>query len=731
MSVFANSFEVDVPTLSAEVYGIDPQPPNDNPWRALDSYETAVERNCRGSAHRIPTERGWSILSIEAMDSQNEIRASDGTKLVKVDTTTVGGDSGRYQSAVKQALRDSLEWFVTTHLDFWERGNSQAFYEWSPSGTVGMYDTYHGYKATVEYKDGYYLTVDSTVKFISSMSVAEYLSRSGRAEVEERFFNRYCTLMSDSRPSVELVSLANDLTVSDKSMMIDGEEKSVLGYIKEDNKYSQEVVDSIRPDEPIARVLFPWSDSPVDTAPSLLHPLPDGLEPRMTGYAARSAGERWSDTKRFVEKIDYIQVFGADCGVSHNPRRGGNVRKYPSVMFGEKEILEIGQQNPLDLNQTINERNWRFLVRDFLKEFGPAVKQRGAAQIDVLHPEGRNGMAEELFSNLGKYLENFVRISVRNRPGIVSYSDYQQLREWRQRHADDSDGALVLLEDESDRYHDIAAEIEGIPTQGVRVGTYQDSLRSSGIDDAMYNVACGLATKMGVRPFLLSQALDSDLFLGMSVTGDEVNNAAAVLVSGSDGNLIGQTQSNLATGPSTVTGTDIASRIVRQQISAAVDKGSIDDIESLTIHRNGQFGDGELEGIRNGIAELQSSGDLTRDFTWQAVGVSDSSNHRLYSDGSDLTAQTGSIMPLDEESVIVVTFGEPHVHQATPNPLYCTVVDGEGKADLRAIGNDILDLSFLNWGSPMMKMKHPLTTHLPAEMHDILSKGTQLSHPPF
>jgi len=620
---------------------------------------------------------------------------------------------------------------VTNHLDFWERGNSQAFYEWDPSNTVGMYDAYHGYKATIDYNDGYYLTVDSTVKFISSKSINEYLSELGRDVVKTRFFDRYCTLMSDSRPSVELVSLAEDLTVSDKTMNFGGKEMSVIDYIKSDDKYSQEAFDAIDPDEPLARVRFPWSDDPVDTAPSLLHPLPNGIEPKMTGYAARSADERWRDTERFAKRIDYVQVFDEQCNVSDEPRRGGSVHDYPSLKFGGTEVLNLGQQNPLNTDQTVNRQNWRYLVRDFLEEYGPAVRQRGAAQIDVVHPDGRSDMAAELFANLSKYLENFVGITVRDQPGIVSHSDYQKLREWRERHAEDSDGILVLQEDGSDRYLDIVAELEGNPTQGITVGTYESSLRSSGFDDSMYNIACGLATKMGVRPFLLDQPLNADLFLGMSVTGDEVNNATAVLVSGEDGDLIGQTQTNLATGSSTVTGKDVAARIVRQQISAAIDRNQLGYVGSLTIHRNGQFGDGELEGIREGIAELQSSGDLNEELTWQAIEISDGSSHRLYTDDSGSMVQTGSVMPLDDKSVTVVTFGSPHIHQATPDPLYCTIADGEGETDINLIGTDILSLSFLNWGSPMMKMKQPLTTYLPAEMHDILSTGTQLNHPPF
>lgn len=244
MGIFVNSFEIAVPTLPAEVYDIDPQPSEDDPWRALDSYETAVEWACRGSSHRVRVDDDRAILSIAATDSQEEGKGPDGTRLVRIEETSVGGENDRYQSAVKQALRNSLEWFVTNHLNFWERGNSQAFYEWTPSNTVGMYDAYHGYKATIDYTEGYYLTVDSTVKFIASQSSGEFLSDIGREEVEKRFFTRYCTLMSDSRPSVELISLADDLTVSDKTMMIGGEEQSVLEYIEVDDKYPQEAIDS-------------------------------------------------------------------------------------------------------------------------------------------------------------------------------------------------------------------------------------------------------------------------------------------------------------------------------------------------------------------------------------------------------------------------------------------------------------------------------------------------------
>ncbi|SDZ92608.1 Piwi domain-containing protein [Haloplanus vescus] len=732
MALFANSFEIEVPKLSAAKYSIDPQPSSSDPWKQLDNYERAIKSECSGSAQRINEDGKWYILSIGSHDSKPSVTTNDGTELTKIGDTTVGGESGKYQEAVIQSLRDSLGWFVTTQLDYWELGNSQRFYEWNPSDIVDGYDTYHGYSTSIEFNDGYYLTIDPTVKFISDLSVYDYLKKFGSKKVENLLLDRNCTLMSNDRHTVELVSIADDLSVSDKTMTLDGEDTSVYEYIQNNDNYSDEQAERVDPSEPLARIQFYWSDEPVDSAPSLLHPHPEEIEPSMTGYASRSSRSRWGDTERFAQDINYIQVFNTKCPVSDSPRQDGSFSlNYPPLQFGGGNEMVPGQNNAIEPDQIIHERNWRYVLRDYLEEFGPVSKHRGAAQIDLLHPDGREDTALEMFDKLQSYANEYVGITIQDRPGTVSHQDYQELREWIRRHRSNSDGVIVLLDSHSEEYHDILAELDGLPAQAIQLKTYRESFGSDGFSNSLYNVVCGLATKIGTRPFLLSSPLEADLYLGMSVTGDEVNSAAAVLISGSNGDLIHQTTNNLATGSSTVTNFEVSRRIVRQLIAEAIDRGLIEDPQSLIIHRNGQFGDAEIDGIRDGISELQDSGHINGSFDWQAIEISESSGHRLYSDTGNRTCETGAAMRLDSQNVIVSTYGKPEIHQGSPSPLHCSVSVDNGDISVEGIASDVFKLSFLNWGSPMMKMKHPLTTQLPSQMHDILSSGIPLSYPPF
>lgn len=51
MKEFVNSFAIDVPTVEAEEYHINPQPLEDD-WKQLDAYESDISRRVSGEAYR-------------------------------------------------------------------------------------------------------------------------------------------------------------------------------------------------------------------------------------------------------------------------------------------------------------------------------------------------------------------------------------------------------------------------------------------------------------------------------------------------------------------------------------------------------------------------------------------------------------------------------------------------------------------------------------------------------
>lgn len=732
MTTFTNSFKIDVPTLSALQYNIDPQPPQDSPWQDLDRLEDAANSETGGSATRYSEHGQWCIIVFGPHDARERFNTNDGYTLTKRQSLSVDQTDTLYHEAISSVLRDSLESYLTEYEDYWERANSQEFYRSSPDGTAAGYDAYQGYETKIQYNDGFYLTVDPTVKYISKHSVGDYLRKVGdRAAVEKRVINRYCTLMSNDRPSVKLVSLAEDATVSDRTIDNSGTKQSVIEYVENDYKYPDEIVERIHDDEPIARIKFPWSDNPVDSAPSILHPLPEGIEDEMSEYSIKDTEQRWKETTQLLNQIDYLQLLDSQCGVSSTPRKDDYYSfNYPAIQFGEEKIVRLGNENEVEPRQTISPHNWRYIIRDYLDEYGAADGFLGALNIDVLYPEGRRDTAIEAHQLVSEYISTYTGTAVTDSPGGVAHDDYQKLDQWVRSNEERSDGVLVLLDSHSNDYLEIVSELNGLPAQGLQLSTLRGSTSNDEFDDSLFNTALGMAVKTGIRPFLLVDGLSVDVCLGLSVTGDEVNNAAAVLLSGDDGDLLYQTETNLATGSSTVTGKDVVSRVIRQSLSQAINKGRLDQPNSIAIHRNGDFGDGELDGIRDGIETLISDNNLPETVDWYAAEVSKNSPYRLYETDGD-AVRTGATMRLDGSNALVTSYGEPHLHQGSPQPLYCTVKDSSGPFDMTDVASDIFDLSFLNWGSPMMKVKLPLSTYLPREMHDILATGTRLPYPPF
>lgn len=729
MSEFLNSFSITVPEISVEAYSLDPQPSKEG-WKQLDQYEKDLSRQTSGDAYRYRDAGRWNLLLVDASRPPQSVNLEGGAEATWQQTRTLNTENERHREILRRTLRDNLAWYLTNQLEYWERASSQDFYHKEPSGSVKEYDAYEGYSTQVEYSDGFYLTVDPKVKFISKFSIADLLTDSSISNsfFERTYLDRYCTLMSTDRPSVKLVSIADSVSVSEKSMEIDGESQSVLEYLEDSHRYPSEIIERIDPEEPIAKVLFPWSDTPVNSAPSLLHPSPDDMSYSMTNYAAANSRERWQNTKDFVEQINFISAAGEYCDVSDEPRRM-EVDKFtfPTLRYGNGEARGLRDQFP-GKDEEITRKSWDDAVEAGLQTFGAAKTIRGVPEVGLLHPEGHRETAQALYRDIRKYVEEYSNTSMPTRAGSVEYDEPTKLREWVDRYGDRMDGVIVLLDDPS-AYTEIRNKLGGLAAQGITLSNYQGT--SSGFDNTLFNTALGFAAKIGVRPILLDEPLSSDLYLGFSVAGDTVNTAGAVALSGDDGDLVYQTNSNLASGSGSVTKSAIASQLLREAVADA-NRERETEIQSIVIHRNGKFGDGEIEGIKEGIEQLISSEELPASVTWSAVRIGSNARYRLYGSSEyGCVCPTGSYAELDARNGVVSTYGWPQIHQGTPHPLHCSIESASHSPQIQSVLSDVLALSFLNWGAPTMKTKEPLTTRLPEAMHEILETGARINYPPF
>lgn len=734
MAVFTNSFSIDVPEIDATVYSIDPQPRESDPWKALGAYEAVLRGEVDGSVQRYYRNGEWYLLAIGTDTWIDQVRTDDGTALSLYARHTLDYSKQADRKPAVQALRDGLNNYLTWVRDFWRFGKTSRYYETEHSRVIDGYRTYDGYDVRVAYQDGFYLTVNPKTKYASDTSLYEWIQDIGVQRVEEKFEDRNFFFETKQRPTVRFVSVSRSETISDKTIPDDGGSISVIKYA-ERNDFPDRVVENLDPNEPVVKVQYAWSDEPVSAAPSMLRATPESLSGPMTGYAAKEADERWALIRDFTESIDYLKMGDVIAPVSDNPRKKGIGRyEYPRLSFGAdgQGVLTTGVSFASDSSRQVTPESWDRAKTDYLAEFGPRTKPRGSPSVALFHQSDLQADAKAAYDDVREYLERYMNIPLATDPGIQAYDDRRALRRWVTEYGDATTAALAYLEEHTDDYYDIIEAFNGKPLQQLTHQTYRNAREAGKFSDSLYNIAIALGVKMNARPYLLTQSLSADAIIGLSVTGDKQNTATGVLVAGDSGNLIWQTEERRGTGTKTVAPERIAERILDEALQAGRESSTIDSMESVIVHRSGTFGDDEEAAVRTMVEAFEGGAGAADPLKWCVVEVQENDQYRIFDNKRDShVCDTGAYVRLDAETIAVATWAHPLIHQGTPKNLLCQVEASEGKFDIEAIGRDVFHLSFLNWGAPQMKIKHPITTYLPREMHDILERCPKLQYPPF
>lgn len=734
MAVYTNSFSIDVPEFEATVYAIDPQPRGSDPWKPLGAYEGVLRGKVNGSVQRYFRNGEWYLLAIGADTRVDEVRTDDGTALSLYARHTPDFSKRHDQKPVVQALRDGVTNYLIWVRDFWRFGRTSRYYESEYSRVIDGYRAYDGYDVRVAHQDGFYLTANPKTKFASDKTLYEWIQDIGAQQVEVKFEDRNFFFETEKRPTVRFVSVSRSETISDKTIPDDDGPISIIKYA-EKNDFPEHVIEQFDPSEPVVKVQYSWSDEPVSAAPSMLRATPEKLTGRMTGYSAKDADDRWTQTKAFVESIQYLKMGDVVAPVSDGPRTVGVGQfEYPQLSFGAdgQGVLSTGADFASGGSRTVTPDSWDRAKTDYLSEYGPRKKPRGSPSVALFHQTDLEADARDAYDDVRDYLDRYMNIPLAADPGIQAYDDRRALRRWVTEYGDSTTAALAYLGEYTDDYYDIIEAFDGKPVQQLTHQTYRQAPDAGEFSDSLYNIAVALAVKMDARPYLLTHELSADAIIGLSVTGDEQNTATGVLVAGDSGNLIWQTEERRGTGNKTVAPERIAERILEEALQAGTESPEIDPMESVLVHRSGTFGDDEEAAVRTMVEAFQDGGGTTDTLDWCVVEVQENDQYRIFDDSrTSHVCDTGAYARLDDETVAVATWAHPLIHQGTPKNLLCEVEASEGNFDIEAIGRDVFHLSFLNWGAPQMKIKHPITTYLPSEMHDILEKCPKLQYPPF
>jgi argonaute-like protein implicated in RNA metabolism and viral defense len=134
-------------------------------------------------------------------------------------------------------------------------------------------------------------------------------------------------------------------------------------------------------------------------------------------------------------------------------------------------------------------------------------------------------------------------------------------------------------------------------------------------------------------------------------------------------------------------------------------------VNTMVFHRDGEFTDRELDGISQVKSDLIKEGVMSDNSTITCVNIKKTVPYRLYEvlgekqDGCKI----GSYLLLDAHSAILATSGAPLLRQGTARPLLVELVPPYDIGNIRTTIQDIYYLSFMHWGSILLKMKLPAT----------------------
>ncbi|MEW6497515.1 MAG: hypothetical protein AB1589_34180, partial [Cyanobacteriota bacterium] len=230
------------------------------------------------------------------------------------------------------------------------------------------------------------------------------------------------------------------------------------------------------------------------------------------------------------------------------------------------------------------------------------------------------------------------------------------------------------------------------------------------------NLALAVLTEAGLQPWVLADALNHDLHIGIDVLFGRVGYH---FLYGTGGRLIqrhfGQSISR-GRMREAIKKPELRKRL-EESIRSIVEEGH--KLRSIIIHRDGRWWPSESAALHEAIASLKEQGILPADVRCAVVEIR--KNHlpvRLFTAVEETTEflqnpLLGSYRILDKQRSLLTPTGRPGAWDGsrgrTAGNLLLEVVDTIGEVDIRDITEDTYYLTHLNWNAPDIEIAHPVT----------------------
>lgn len=622
---------------------------------------------------------------------------------------------------------------------FW-KDQWTLFYFQQPANSSVDYDimnAYRGYKFGVVFVEGRgpHLAVDVRTRYVGRKSLSEYSTKEQRMDLHShlnldipykdraRFLRDNGVLKFPCKYTGETGKIVSQNKIDDRGT-------TVLDYYQE--KYPQLNIDSKDP------AVFAKDREDAESWPvpsSRLFPIftteYEGVR-RCTVRSQMTPSDRFSAIQEFLKYLRGIRYGDTSITVSDEiliTKR--TVYIPPKLEFGNGYVLRPFQNGSPPF---WSERFDRQIVRWRSKKL-PALYQNRPFYneplpgIVLFYPQSMERSMRETFR---RELGQEIKLQTGQNIQILQQCKYQVGRE------EQRGSSLLMLATEIQStisrclavvilWDGLHKNIHGIlkstfrttPSQCVWERTIRNICNQDNPQRArsqLRNLALGVITEAGVKPWVLAEHLHHDLHIGIDLLYGRIGYH---FLYGRGGRII-----ETCFGEATERGRmyeaikrpELRSQLV-QSIKSIFEQGQ--SIQSIIIHRDGRWWPSESAGLKESLRRLKSDGTLPKDVCCAVVEVR--KNHmpiRLFTSLSGTQSYFQNPLPgtyfiLDPNRILLTTTGRPvewdYPGGKTASTLLLEVVDMIEDISIEKIAEDAYRLTHLNWNTPDIDISLPVT----------------------
>ena len=288
----------------------------------------------------------------------------------------------------------------------------------------------------------------------------------------------------------------------------------------------------------------------------------------------------------------------------------------------------------------------------------------------------------------------------------------------------------ILSSDDDPPYFEFKGLFQDVPRQ---MATKDLVLRKYDLPrDKMYlyfnsvlNLVCGLLGKMRVRPWLLSEELKRDLYVGVDTRPGKV---ATFTLINSIGDYISEARR-------AIRGSKMEKDVMRNTIIQLIMENSRILPRArpihLVVHRDGDVYPSEEQGLEEAISSLRQR---KLEVALTLVSIRESTPYRIFKcDNDDLApCPSGVFVKLSRRMGLLASVGWPLIKQGLARPLLLEVIRNDRPGyDLQDIVREVYHLSFLHWEGIVKKLKIPITIKYADEYAVFAEKEIDIIGPPL